>query len=562
MKINKIALTILISCYSLVVSSQDFQWLAEQETSFMEVSGNGDIYVVAQLPSNGDVDPGVDEWILDINVISWYLSKYNSSGSFEWAYGFQDATVHSLVANDNQVVLTLSGGEQTVINSRSHNYSSTEKQRYTAVFNNEGDCKQLINLDSRDATIVSAHTDNDGSIFITGTISEEADFDSHITNEQLHESYGDQSGYYAKYTDESYPDWVKVFEDSGAGLLSPKGLVGNDSSNLIWGFYTGNVDMYFTASNSFVYDTLPNMTHFFIANYGHMGALNWSQWYYTSQPSFESIIVDQVTFSNVEDIYITGRYEGNVYDTAANLVMQGGTEWTSAFSLGLEQSEKEIFRYQLSNELETTSPSIVMNPEHNGLWWVGSFSRSMDLDPTAGTFNKTTNINTLSGSAQTHVSAVYFTEFDLDGNLLKINYMNSDPSVLFDKFRTNENRDFYMLAGGSHRNFDHNFGLAEYYDSTLTRSYIALYDGVRIPEALGDEEVVSETSIRFGPNPTQGIIRFSETPDQIRAYDLSGRLLQFPISSNTIDLGNAPAGLCILEVEANGSREVFKVQKL
>ena len=311
MKINIIALTILISCYLLVVSSQDFQWLAEQETSFMEVSGNGDIYVVAQLPSNGDVDPGVDEWILDINVISWYLSKYNSSGSFEWAYGFQ-----------------------------------------------------------------------------------------------------------------------------------------------------------------------------------------------------------------------------------------------------------EMFRYQLSNELETTSPSLVMNPEDNGLCWVGSFSGSMDLDPTAGTFNKTTNINTLSGSAQTHVSAVCFTEFDLDGDLVKINYMNSDPSVLFDKFRTNENRDFYMLAGGSHRNFDHNFGLAEYYDSTLTRSYIALYDGVRIPEALGDEEVVSETSIRFGPNPTQGIIRFSETPDQIHAYDLSGRLLQFPISSNTIDLGNAPAGLCILEVEANGSREVFKVQKL
>jgi hypothetical protein len=264
MKIIRLTFVILTLFLSTQVFSQDFQWLAEQETNFLEVSGNGDIYLVTQLPSIKDVDPGVDEWILDVNSGTWYLSKYNSTGSFEWAYPFEDAFVHSMAVSNNKVILTMSGGESTILHANNHNYSSTEKKRYAAIYNEAGDCTQLIHLDSRDATIESAHVDNDGSVFLIGTIQEEADFDTDIISEHVYQSYGDQSGYYAKYTDETHPDWVHVFEDYGAGFLKPAGIVGNDSSNIIWGFYTGNVDIDFTQSTHVLYDTFPNMTNFFI----------------------------------------------------------------------------------------------------------------------------------------------------------------------------------------------------------------------------------------------------------------------------------------------------------
>ena len=71
-----------------------------------------------------------------------------------------------------------------------------------------------------------------------------------------------------------------------------------------------------------------------------------------------------------------------------------------------------------------------MNPEDEGLWWIGSISGTMDLDPTAGIYNVTTNINPLSGSAQTHIKAVYYTELSLDGDVVKINYLNSPRGLL------------------------------------------------------------------------------------------------------------------------------------
>ena len=529
----------------------------------MEVSGNGDIYVVTQLPSIKDVDPGAGEWVLDVPSGTYYLSKFNASSAFQWAYPFEDATVHSLAVSDNQIVMTMSGGETTIINSSDHIYSSTEKRRYVAVFEEDGDCEQLIFLESKDATIASAHIDNDGSIFVAGTILEEADFDTDIVNEHLYQSNGDQSGFYAKYTDESYPDWVRVFEDQGAGLLSPMGLVGNDSNNIIWGFYTGNVNMDFFQSEVLLYDTIPNTTQFFIASYGQMGDLNWCRSYSTEQPSFNSILVDDVTFSSDEDLYVTGRFKGTVYDSNLNSAFTGGTEFNSTFLIGFEQWGSELFRYQLSNELESSKPSIVLNPERDGLWWIGSVRGSMDLDPTAGTYNVTTNINPLSGSAQTHINAVYFTELDLNGDLVKINYLNSDLGLLYDMARTNENSDFYMLAGGSeNKHFDHDFGLGSYFDSTLTRSYIAFYDGIPIPESLGQKEESLIEDFRLWPNPSQGLVRFSQTAEQVRVYDLYGRLIHNASNSKEINLSPVSAGIYLVEVKLNGSTEIFKIQKL
>ncbi|MDC1221975.1 T9SS type A sorting domain-containing protein [Salibacteraceae bacterium] len=559
-----IQLTLLAVLFSIGLKGQDFQWLAQQETTFMEVSGNGDIYLVSQLPSITDVDPGAGEWILNVPSGTYYLSKYDASGDFEWTYAFEDAIVTSLAASDSKVILTMNGGEQTILHANNNNYSSAEKRRYAAIYNDVGDRTQLIHLDSRDATIVSAHLDTDGSIFLTGTIKEEADFDTHIIDEHLYQSFGDQSGYYAKYTDETYPDWVRVFEDYSAGLISPAGLVGNDSSNLIWGFYTGNVDMDFSQSVELLYDTIPNTTQFFLANYDQSGGLNWSRSYSTNQPSFNSILVDDVTFSSEEDIYITGRYKGTVYDSTLSTAFTGGTEFNNTFLLGIEQWGTELFRYQLSNELESSRPSIVMNPEDEGLWWIGSISGTMDLDPTvAGTYNVTTNINPLSGSAQTHINAVYYTELSLDGDVVKINYLNSPRGLLYDMVRTNENRSFYMFAGGSNNKlFDHDFGLDTYYDSTLTRSYISLYDAFRIPEALGQKEEIDNEYFRVWPNPTQGLIRFSQATDHVRVYDLSGRQIQIISTSTEVNLAQAAAGLYIVEVELNGSVEVFKIQKL
>ncbi len=123
------------------------------------------------------------------------------------------------------------------------------------------------------------------------------------------------------------------------------------------------------------------------------------------------------------------------------------------------------------------------------------------------------------------------------------------------------NQDYYLLYGGSsNRNFDHDFGLAEYFDPTLTRSYIAKYDGVRIPEALSTAELDDEDFHVF-PNPSSSIF-FVNDHESIRSLfvrDVAGRSVPFSFSNGKISLTKGMAGIYFLQMETKQGIKTKKV---
>jgi hypothetical protein len=553
---SKIILFSVCLFSSLLAPAQDFQWLRPLEVSKMVVADNGDIYLLDRFNFSRDVDPSANEWILTGGNLTPYIAKFDSDWNLAWAYVLKDVGVTDIKTSGDKLVICGTTSEGAKINSKFNDYTLEDNHWFAAQFNSNGNCTRIINTHRQDATMESGIV-HGGNLVITGRLFGEVDFDMDPNDEYLKTSYGDKSGYIASYSNLTKPDWVMVFQDYGTSEVQPIKMIQDDGELILWGKYTGQVDFEPNGQSVLGEDTIPNTQPYFVARFNAIGELIWVNSFVAESDVYPS----DFQYDQSGGVYLTGIFQDRLLLGTDDVLLEGAAGFDSDFIIRFDQFGDIDWYYALSNSMDCKQPSVVLAPEGNSIWWVGSVHGSIDLDPTAGQYEVQTNPNPNTQSLLTHLSAAFITEIDQSASIEKINYFNTETEVYFMTMMAHPNQDYYLLYGGSsNRNFDHDFGLAEYFDPTLTRSYIAKYDGVRIPEALSTAELDDEDFHVF-PNPSSSIF-FVNDHESIRSLfvrDVAGRSVPFSFSNGKISLTKGMAGIYFLQMETKQGIKTKKV---
>lgn len=74
-------------------------------------------------------------------------------------------------------------------------------------------------------------------------------------------------------------------------------------------------------------------------------------------------------------------------------------------------------------------------------------------------------------------------------------------------------------------------------------------------------EIVSENNFKVYPNPSNGIITFTQNFETVNVYAFDGKLVfqSNNETNNTIDLSNIPAGVYLIEGISNGQKFTSKL---
>lgn len=74
----------------------------------------------------------------------------------------------------------------------------------------------------------------------------------------------------------------------------------------------------------------------------------------------------------------------------------------------------------------------------------------------------------------------------------------------------------------------------------------------------------NESDLQVFPNPTHGLVTLSKAPDQVRVFDLNGKMVLSSSNSSAseVDLTPLPAGLYFLETEIKGAKQLSKLVKI
>lgn len=540
---------------SFFTTAQDFQWLQPQEFDKISIAENGDIYIIDIFYYSKDIDPGPNEWILTGVGFHNYIAKFDSEWNFQWGYALQSLTVTDINSDNQHVIITGFTTSQASIDSKTNQYNLADNLSFAARFASNGQCDKIIRVSKDNASIESGTIKND-TMFIVGRIFQSVDFDMDPFDTYMKSPNGFESGYMASYSKHTYPDWAYVFEDDGPGSVEPRKIVQRYDELLMWGFYEGTVDFDPLGGISQGLDTIPTWP-IFVARLTLDGNLLWAK-SFIAEYSFDPSDLES---DNSHGSYLTGIFQGRLLLGTDKVLLEGSSENSGTFLIRFDEFGNIDWQLGIHGDLRCHKPSLMLAPEGQSLWWVGSVNGNIDLDPGPDVFTIQTNPNPNQGAYFNFWKGSYITEIELNGNVEKVNYFNTETEVFFDKMIAQPNQDFYILYGGSsNRNFDHDFGLAEYYDTTLTRSYIAKYDGVRIPEALGFE-AVAPSEIKVYPNPSSNKFRIENASDLriIGLTDLSGRQVPFSYDGQLLTIDTTIPGIYVLQIASEKSIQTFKL---
>ncbi|MGM0581044.1 MAG: T9SS type A sorting domain-containing protein [Bacteroidota bacterium] len=129
---------------------------------------------------------------------------------------------------------------------------------------------------------------------------------------------------------------------------------------------------------------------------------------------------------------------------------------------------------------------------------------------------------------------------------------NDDPvSIGFDKNTNSANRLFYNQGG----DWEPNITLE---GSVMIRP---VFDPKEVTVS-NDKEIKQKLEVKAYPNPSKGIIKFTQEVDQIEIYDLQGRLKASERNINTtqsIDISHLPDNLYLIKIRKGNQYSTLKV---
>ncbi len=507
---------------------------------------NNDIYMTGYFNGTIDIDPSLGVCNLTSNYYaSSFLVKYNTTGSFNWAF--------MLGAYDN-----------------------TSKVYNTSVVN-----------------------DTEGNVYIAGYFAGTVDFDPG-SGSQIFTSNGNFDYYIAKY--DSAGNYIWAFSIGGLSTDMIHSMCIDNSNNLyVFGITSENTDIDPDTSVFINYDTgISPYYQEFIAKYNENGNFIWGK-------NFPGRFYNDASSIKVDkrnNIVITGQLlQNGDFDPGPDTCLLSSYGSYDIFISKFDSSGNFIFAENMGSSGYDAGLSMAFD-EANNIYIIGLFNDTVDFDPDTSSFFLSSCGDNDIFIAKYDSIGRFLNAFSIGGAGLDIGYAitldpleniyvtgcfhdttDFDPSMnnyelialagadIFLAKYNNNNQLKWAIGVGSQSGFyigdishsllcdlSDNVYISGYYSSyaDFDPSYDTLFletngcSGLFIAKYSNEptyNNVVKENNdITIYPNPTTGKITIkAEDMQNVEIIDLQGKQI-YTGKENQIDLSNQPKGIYIIKV--------------
>jgi len=243
---------------------------------------------------------------------NFFVAKYKGNGDFVWIRSGQveNEDFTNFICTDNSGNVFVSGVFHGTIYMGTKAYKSRDhKDLFFAKFNTDGDLQWMKTGGGDEKDRISAiHTDDDGSLYITGSFEKVLVFDK-----MLVESSGKRDIFLAKFTPEGHVDWLRKGGSATGDDYSTAIEVDQTENIYITGYFSGLA--YFDGKQL----KSAGSDDIFLVKYDSMGNVIWSrQAGGQGNEHARSLIMD--TFG---DVYLAGEFDHSFSFAKKNVVRSG-----------------------------------------------------------------------------------------------------------------------------------------------------------------------------------------------------------------------------------------------
>jgi hypothetical protein len=414
---NIIFFFFLLINYDALSQLPAFNWAVsiggnEAKSSYdIALDADNNVYIVGRFKGTVDFDPDTTNFNLTaIGGYDIFIAKLSNQGKLLWAKQIGGNSLDYAIAigidSTNHIYFTGAFSEVVDFDPNIGIYNLSTLVGYNNTF--------ICKLDTNGSFVwakkigngyndpFDLKLDNTGNCYITGKFASTVDFDPNTAVFNLSSASWQDNGYVLKLDNDGNFIWANAFKGSeynhGYGVAVD--LQGNV---FVVGHFSGTVD-FDSGINTFNLTTIAtNDRDIYLAKINAAGNLVWAKSY--SAPEFNSASKIEVdTFGNT---YIVGSFYGTIdFDTGLGVYnVSADSGFMNSYLLKLDTFGNLVWANGI-----TGMGDVILNNVHldnnNHVYVTGSIRNSADFDPSAASYNITTNGNI----------DIVFAKYDISGN--------------------------------------------------------------------------------------------------------------------------------------------------
>ena len=386
MRIKSTIFLLLILLTGFEVKSQSLEWIFNTNTNPNDsitdlfVDGIGNSYITGTFNGTMDFDPGTGVTNLTASGIETFIAKYDNAKNLIWVKQISNNS-NSLKVNRSSIELN-SAGEILVTGSFSED-TDFDPGSGTYILSSMMDYDQyLLKLDNNGNFLWATSFSNFYGFGYEFASSIEIDENNDIYISGLWKdasSMVPDINYLLKYSINGNLLWNKTFSQN-LNLINGDGIVSFENSLILFGSFNGTMDInpdapiqnLTSAGNSDGIYIEIDTSGFFYGG-GKIGG-----------SSFDAIF--DIAFDNLNNLYFTGFFNGNADLNPgagiSNLTSNGSTD---IFIVKIDASRNFVYNKQIGGISEDYGYSI--SYKSGQLFLCGTFEGSVDFDPGTNTIN-------------------------------------------------------------------------------------------------------------------------------------------------------------------------------
>lgn len=561
MKTKTILLGFALSIITQISNAQNFEWAKKiggtgyDEGTSVATDSFGNVYATGFFEGTVDFDPGSGVFNLtSAGNKDIFISKFNSSGDFEWAKrigGTGKDSGQGITIDTKGNILTTGYFRNTVDfdpNSGTVNLSSSGNEDiFILKLDSAGNFVWAKRMGAGDWDYgYAVTTDASGNIYTTGSFSKTVDFDPSSATVNL-TAVGSSDIFISKFDASGNFIWAKKI----GGMLIDEGTsVSVDDLGNVYttGYFNGNVD-FDPNSGTYNLNTIGDYD-IFISKLDASGNFVWAK-------QFGSTFADHgrsITVDKSGNVYATGNFKGTVdFDPNTSSFNLTSAGLDDIFILKLDKSGNFVWAKQLGGTSSDFGQSITLDSSGN-IYTTGSYVGTVDFDPGVNNYNLTSAL-----------SDIFISKLDASGNFslalsLGGSLNDGGKSISLD----NSGNIFTTGYFKSTADFDPS---SNTFNLTATRNDDIFVHKLSQPTlSINDNNFKNQFSVY--PNPTKGQLSIalenSSSKIEITLRNNLGQEIfrKSYFSTNFIELTfDGEDGIYFLEIKENDMTSVVKIVK-
>jgi hypothetical protein len=601
-------------------AQQNFLWAKSFSSSSGEhesaksiaTDANNNVYVLGTYNGYIQLDPS-DTSIWGGGVTTSqrpFLVKLDSAGNYQWGYGWKTTgssgemeALKLLVDASGKIFI---GGyySGTVdfdpTNNSNQSYSSTSREAFLLRISTTGTLEKVRTISSSNKCLFNTmEFDQQSNLYFTGNFQGSIDFDNG-SGSQIVNSSGTSSMYLSKVDTGFSHIWAY-----GSGAPSSRVALSVSSSGHLYytGYYNFSRDLEFgSGTQNF---TSSGSSDVYVIKMDTAGATHWIKTF--GGTGNETVRALEVTPQ--ENLQIAGSFFGTVdIDPNSSVFNVTAVGQRDCYVLKLDSAGSFISGASFgSSDYDEVYEILV--PSENEFYISGYYHNTMDVDPTSGTQNITSNgntdfylirLNTCSPSQSSFTEAIcgsytvpsgnatYSTSGTYNDTIANFSGCDSVMTISLTIFPNNINATVNQTIDGLVAQASGTNLTYTWMDCINNQTVAGATNQTFMPSANGDYAVIVDdgncidTSACFSinnvgieedkllneivvyPNPTSGIVQIESLVhvNNIDVLDLTGRIVLSYENNETADLTSLTAGVYLIKISTDSGDFVRRVLKL